>query len=144
MQLDCSAWQGQIAAALAAPADAPITPSLPLLTALLGPRSAHAAEDYAQEAYALADQVPTGEACQMHLHYCTCLAHTQQVHAQDLQIQTYFPLHAVHLFKSTQEHQGCIERCCLGCTTCVHGRAASRIVALSLHCAVRAQGHTLH
>lgn len=65
MQLDCSAWQGQIAAALAAPADTPITPSLPLLTALLGPRSAGEADKaYAQEAEALADQVPTGEACQ--------------------------------------------------------------------------------
>ena len=56
-------WQGQIAAALAAPSSTPITPSLPLLTALLGPRTAEEAAGYALEAQALADQVPTGEPC---------------------------------------------------------------------------------
>ncbi|KAL3158170.1 hypothetical protein ABBQ32_011759 [Trebouxia sp. C0010 RCD-2024] len=60
VQLDCSIWQEQIAAALAAPSSTPITPSLPLLTALLNPWSADEAEGYAQEAQALADQVPTG------------------------------------------------------------------------------------
>lgn len=68
MQLDCSIWQEQIAAALAAPSSTPITPSLPLLTALLNPWSADEAEGYAQEAQALADQVPTGELCLTHLH----------------------------------------------------------------------------
>ena len=62
-QLDCSAWQGQIAAALAASQSCPITPSLPLLTALLGPRPADVEEQYAREAQALADQVPVGESC---------------------------------------------------------------------------------
>ena len=74
MQLDCSAWQGQIAAALAAPADTPITPSLPLLTALLGLTSAGEAEGYAREAHSLADQVPTGKTFQEYLHYFTSLS----------------------------------------------------------------------
>ena len=73
MQLDCSAWQGHIAAALAASPDTPITPSLPLLTALLGARSADEAEGYAQEARALADQVPIGELCVNYLHHLTPL-----------------------------------------------------------------------
>lgn len=140
MQLDCSAWQGQIAAALAAPADTPITPSLPLLAALLGPRSADEAEGYAQEAYALADQIPTGEACGMYLHCCTCLATAQQVPAPDLQSQRQPRLQAVDLPRLTREHQGCVERCWLGCTACVDGRAASTNAARSLHCAVRSAG----
>ena len=60
MQLDCSAWQGQIAAALAASPSTPITPSLPQLTALLGSRDAEEAHKYAREAVALADQIPMG------------------------------------------------------------------------------------
>ena len=61
MQLDCSAWQGHIAAALAASPSCAITPSLPLLTALLGLRSADEDEQYAREAQGLADQVPVGK-----------------------------------------------------------------------------------
>ena len=79
MQLDCSAWQGQIGAALAAPADTPITPSLPLLTALLGLRSADEDEGFAQEAHFLADQIPTGKTHQEYLQNCACLANTWKV-----------------------------------------------------------------
>ena len=59
VQLDCSSWQGQIAAALAS--TAPITPSLPQLTALLAPRTAEDEAGYAREAAQLASEVPTGK-----------------------------------------------------------------------------------
>jgi len=60
-QLDCSAWQRQIAEALGASPGTPITPSLALLTALLGQRTAEEEEGYAREANGLADQIPVGE-----------------------------------------------------------------------------------
>lgn len=61
MQLDCSAWQGHIAAALEASPNTPITPSLPQLTALLGPRTAEEEGEYAREANELAEQIFIGE-----------------------------------------------------------------------------------
>ncbi len=60
-QLDCSAWQRQIAEALGASPSTPITPSLAHLTALLGPRTAEEEEGYAREANELADQIPVGK-----------------------------------------------------------------------------------
>ena len=60
-QLDCSAWQRQIAEALGASPSTPITPSLAHLTALLGPRTAEEQEGYAREANELADQIPMGK-----------------------------------------------------------------------------------
>ena len=57
VQLDCSAWQGYIAAALEASPSTPITPSLPQLTALLGPRTAEEEGEYAREASELAEQI---------------------------------------------------------------------------------------
>ncbi|KAL0027978.1 hypothetical protein WJX79_007636 [Trebouxia sp. C0005] len=62
VQLDCSAWQRQIAEALGASPSTPITPSLAYLTALLGPRTAEEEEGYAREANELADQIPVGAA----------------------------------------------------------------------------------
>ncbi|DBB15061.1 TPA: hypothetical protein ACH3X3_004077 [Trebouxia sp. C0006] len=62
VQLDCSAWQRQIAEALGASPSTPITPSLAHLTALLGPRTAEEEEAYAREANELADQIPMGAA----------------------------------------------------------------------------------
>ncbi|DBA88599.1 TPA: hypothetical protein ACH3X1_004246 [Trebouxia sp. C0004] len=62
VQLDCSAWQRQIAEALGASPNTPITPSLAHLTALLGPRTAEEEEGYAREANELADQIPVGAA----------------------------------------------------------------------------------
>ena len=102
MQLDCSAWQGHIAAALEASPSTPITPSLPQLTALLGPRTAEEEGEYAREASELAEQIFIG-ACMTEDKSCmldsffhaydyvkgtyehVCQQHHQQMHFTDAQ-----------------------------------------------------------
>lgn len=71
-QLDCSAWQRQIAEALGASPSTPITPSLAHLTALLGPRTVEEEEGYAREANELADQIPVGKLNNALAHSLAC------------------------------------------------------------------------
>jgi len=88
-QLDCSAWQRQIAEALGASPSTPITPSLAHLTALLGPRTAEEEEGYAREANELADQIPVGK-LNIALHALTCrICHLPSKHVEKRQLPVF-------------------------------------------------------
>lgn len=72
VQLDSSSWQQHIAHALEAASERQITPSLRPLASLLKSVSPIEEEQYAQQAEALVDAVPTGEQC------CDCCSSMSQ------------------------------------------------------------------
>ena len=94
VQLDCSAWQGHIAAALEASPSTPITPSLPQLTALLGPRTAEEEGEYAREASELAEQIFIGECMTEDQTLCLTSSHA------------YDSVQRVYEHVCQQHHQG--------------------------------------